>query len=144
MLRGRTVDNQVHAASCYSTRGNTGVSSRSSQSLMWPHVNGLGCVAAVLFMSLIRAAQNRLLQARHSISAGSFFTRCTELMYVVLITRDASLFQFQFNRTVPHSGTAVGASWMRRLSIDCARTFVTQVSVTYLYRGPSTQLVIWK
>jgi hypothetical protein len=46
-----------------------------------------------LFRSLTRAALNRLLPTRHSIRAGLFLTRYNELMYVVLVTSDASLFQ---------------------------------------------------
>jgi len=66
------------------------------QSQMWPHVNGLGCTAAV---QISHQSCTRQSKARHSeFRAGLFLTRRTELIYVVWITYDASLFQFQLNR----------------------------------------------
>ena len=68
------------------------------QSLMWPLVSGLGCNAAVQISQ--QSCTNWQSQARHSkCSAGLFLTRYTELICSVAITYDASLFEFQLNRT---------------------------------------------
>ena len=53
------------------------------QSQMWPHVNGLGCTAAV---QISHQSCTRQSKARHSeFRAGLFLTRRTELIYVVCL-----------------------------------------------------------